>query len=292
MDVRQLIRPGIAASVLAHLTGLALILLFSEVHPLGTVTAQPITVELVTAAEAPKPPEPKQQQDLQLPKPDNAASTDQAAAPPLSTQPAEPQQSQALPQDQREAAGQPQPEPTATAATSSAETSSDATSSAATSSAATSAASAATARPAYAPAEPDLTVKYHVVLGLPENLPPPDPNADKPADGIDGRASSTADVSASVVAAFRQHLKTCLKLPASVAPSDDVMIKLRVMMTPQARLAAAPVLIEGTASMKGLELKQSAEQALLACQPYDMLPPDRYREWQVLDLAFRPHDFI
>jgi len=292
MDVRQLIRPGIAASVFAHLTGLALILLFSEVHPFGTVTARPIAVDLVTAEEAPKPPEAKQQQDLQLPKPDNAASMDQAAAPPSSAQPApaqpspaqpaEPQQSQALPQDQHDAAAKPQPEPTQAAATSSAESSS----------AAISSASAATAPAAYTPAQPDLTVKYHVVLGLPADLPPAEPAADKPADGIDARASSEADVSASVVAAFRQHLKTCLKLPASVAASDQVMIKLRVMMTPQARLAAAPVLIEGTASMKGLELKQSAVQALLACQPYDMLPPDRYREWQVLDLAFTPHDFI
>lgn len=297
MDVRQLIRPGIAASVFAHLTGLALILLFSEVHPFGTVTARPIAVDLVTAEEAPKPPEPKQQQDLQLPKPDNASSTDQAAAPPSSAQPppaqpspaqpAQPQQSQALPQDQHDAAAKPQPEPTPAAATSSA-----VSSSAATSSAAISSAWAATAPPAYTPAQPDLTVKYHVVLGLPADLPPADPAADKPGDGIDARASSEADVSASVVAAFRQHLKTCLKLPASVAASDQVMIKLRVMMTPQARLAAAPVLIEGTASMKGLELKQSAVQALLACQPYDMLPPDRYREWQVLDLAFTPHDFI
>lgn len=306
MDVRQLIRPGIAASALVHLTGLALILLFSEVHPFGTVTARPITVELVTAKEAPKPPEPKQQQQLQLPKlddvpkPDNTASTDQAAAPPSSApqpsaqaqpspaqpspaqsspaQPAEPEQSQTPPQDQPKAPEQPQSEPTPAAATSSA---------------ASSAALTATPPPAaYTPPQPDLTVKYHVMLGLPEYLPPADPAADKPGDGVDARASSAADVSANVVAAFRQHLKTCLKLPASVAPSDDVMIKLRVMMTPQGRLAAAPVLIEGTASMKGLDLKQSAVQALRACQPYDMLPPDRYREWKVLDLAFTPQDFV
>ena len=81
-------------------------------------------------------------------------------------------------------------------------------------------------------------------------------------------------------------------LPASVARSDKVFVKLRVLMTPQARLAAEPILIEGTASAKALELKRSAVQALAACQPYDMLPVDRYGEWKVLDLSFTPQDFV
>jgi len=54
MDVWQLIRPGITASTIAHLSVLALILLFSEVHPFEAVTAEPITVDLVTPEEAAK----------------------------------------------------------------------------------------------------------------------------------------------------------------------------------------------------------------------------------------------
>ncbi len=274
MDVRQLIRPGIAASIIVHLTGLALILLFSEVHPFGTVTARPIAVDLVTAMVAPKPPEPKQKQELQLPKPDVADAAEPAPTP---ATPAPSQQSQ--PSKDQSADAQPQSAPEPAAATSPPATISPP-------------AAAASVPPAYTPPEPDLTVKYHVMLGLPEALPPAGTSIDKSGDGIDANASSAANVPASVVAAFRQHLKACSKLPASVARSDNVMIKLRVMMTPQGRLAADPILIEGTASMKGLELKQSAVQALRACQPYDMLPPDRYREWKVLDLAFTPQDFV
>ena len=62
-------------------------------------------------------------------------------------------------------------------------------------------------------------------------------------------------------------------------------------MTPDGRLAAEPVLIEASASMKGPLLMQSAISALQACQPYAMLPPDRYGEWKVLDLSFTPQDF-
>jgi hypothetical protein len=36
---------------------------------------------------------------------------------------------------------------------------------------------------------------------------------------------------------------------------------------------------------------QSVLRALEACQPYLMLPADRYGEWKVLDLSFTPQDF-
>lgn len=248
MDVGQLIRPGIAASAIAHLSVLALVLLFSEVHPFGAVTAEPITVDLVTSEEVAKKPEPEEKR--QLPQPDPAELTQPPA-------PAVREDSQRRPEPQ-EAAAQPQ----------------------------------SSLQPTYRPPEPDLTVKYHVVLGLPDALPPASSSDAGPGDGVDATASGTADISSSVVAALRKHLKTCSRLPASISPSDNVMVKLRVLMTPQARLAGEPVLIEGTASMKGVQLKQSAVQALAACQPYDMLPADRYGEWKVLDLSFTPQDFV
>jgi hypothetical protein len=36
---------------------------------------------------------------------------------------------------------------------------------------------------------------------------------------------------------------------------------------------------------------QSAIAALNSCQPYAMLPSDRYGEWKVIDLSFTPEDF-
>ena len=136
--------------------------------------------------------------------------------------------------------------------------------------------------PAYRPPEPDLSVKYHVLLGLPQ---------DRPGDGFDAPAIEQADVGSSPIAEFRRHLKTCSTLPKEVAASDKVAIKLRVLMTPDGRLAAEPLLIEASASMKGPLLMQSAISALRSCQPYAMLPADKYNEWKVLDLSFTPQDF-
>ncbi len=62
-------------------------------------------------------------------------------------------------------------------------------------------------------------------------------------------------------------------------------------MTPEGRLAAEPILIEASASMKGPLLMQGAVRASAsACQPM-MLLRDRYGEWKVLDLSFTPRDF-
>ncbi|THD67219.1 MAG: hypothetical protein E7813_11980 [Bradyrhizobium sp.] len=118
-------------------------------------------------------------------------------------------------------------------------------------------------------------------LGLP---------AKEEAGGFDA-PEKTADIGTESVAEFRRRLKMCSTLPKSVAPSDAIKIVLRVFMTPDGRLAREPVLVEASASAKGPALMQSAVNALQACQPYVMLPVDKYRDWKVLDLSFTPQDF-
>ncbi len=128
------------------------------------------------------------------------------------------------------------------------------------------------------------------MLGLPPDLPADLPQA-KSGDDFDAPASKTADIASSLITEFRRHLKTCSKLPGPIAASDKVKVTLRVLMTLEGKLAAEPILIEASASAKGPALMQSAITALQACQPYAMLPTDRYGEWKVLDLSFTPQDF-
>jgi hypothetical protein len=254
----RFIRSGVAASVLAHLSILALVLIFAEVHPFGSVTAEPIAVDIVTPAQVeekkPEPPEPPKAE------PSDAFDLSSQSVPPNSPPAAAPPPKQATPRSpQQQAAAQPQPPSTSPV-------------------------------PAYVPPEPDLSVKYHVMLGLPQDLPPIAKQV-RPGDGGDDAASKAVDIASSLVTEFRRHLKTCLKLPESIAPSDKLRIVLRTFMTPEGRLATEPVLIEASASPKGPALKQSAIDALQSCQPYAMLPLDRYGEWKVLDLSFTPDDF-
>jgi hypothetical protein len=258
-----------AASAIGHLSALTMVLIFAEVHPFGSVTAEPITVDIVSPEEAAATA--KKEEPLSAPKaqPSDAFDLSSKAAASGSTEPAAPQDTAMQPQKQaalstphpikQQANAQPQPPSTSPV-------------------------------PAFVPPEPDLSIKYHVMLGLPPELPPGPPK-DRPGDGFDGSASEKAEIASSLVTEFRRHLRTCSKLPASVAPTDSVMIKLRVLMTPEGRLGAEPVVAEGSPSLKALDLGQSAIDALQACQPYTMLPADRYGEWKVLDLSFTPQDF-
>jgi len=261
MKPRLVIRTGITASAIAHLSVLMLVLFFTEVHPFSSVTAEPITVDLVSPAELTPIPT---KEEPPKPQPSDAFDLSSKSAASGSPEPAAAQAAATRPQQQA-ALSTPSPNPQPSIAP------------------------PPPTSPAYSPPEPDLSIKYHVMLGLPPDLPV-EPAKGK-SDGFDAQASKKADIDSGLVADFRRHLKTCSKLPPSIAASDNVMIKLRVRMTPEAKLAADPVLIEASASAKGPVLMKSAIAALEACQPYAMLPVQRYGEWKVLDLTFTPQDF-
>jgi hypothetical protein len=252
----RFISAGIAASAIGHLSALTMVLLLAEVRPFGSVTAEPIAVDIVSPAEAAPPANavpsrvtPTKAEEP-VPTAQPAESFDLSSKPAASGSPA--------PAAAPEAASQlQQPSPPS---------------------------------PTYIAPEPDLSIKYHVMLGLPQDMTPSLPQAGSDA-AFDEQASKAADIASSLVTEFRRRLKACSKLPATVAPSDRIKIKLRVFMTPDGRLAAEPILIEASASAKGPALMQSAISALQACQPYAMLPVDRYGEWKVLDLSFTPADF-
>jgi hypothetical protein len=261
MEVRQYIRPDVTLSAIVHLSLVACVVIYTEVRPFRSAAEKTVPVDVIIADE--KKPEPLPTPE---PSPDFPAKPAAAApaAPPAASLPPPQQASRA---NRLEALAQPQPQAPVPAGT-----------------------PAPSASRGYTPPEPDLTIKYHVMLGLPADMPAGVSAGDQRGEGGDTGPASD-NLASSMVDALRRHLKTCSKLPAALSPSDNVVVKLRVQMTPDGRLAAEPALIEGTASMKGVQLMQGAVAALTACQPYAMLPADRYGEWKVLDLSFTPQDF-
>jgi len=278
-----LIRSGFAASAIGHLSVVAVVLIFAEVHPFGSVTAEPIAVDIVApdevAEKRPEPPPTPSLPDLSL-FANDAASGSTAPAPAAAEGPAAQPQKQAAPStprpDRQQAVAppqsQPQPQPRLQQPQSQSQP------------------ALMPPAPAYTAPEPDLSIKYHVMLGLPPSPPPSLPQS-KPGDGFDAAATIKADIASSLVAEFRRHLRTCSKLPESIAASDAIKIKLRVFMKLDGNLASDLILTEASASMNGPALMQSAIKALQDCQPYAMLPADRYGEWKILDLSFTPGDF-
>lgn len=299
MEPRKIIRTDIAASAIAHLTLVALIIVISEVHPFHSAPPETVAVDIVTPEQVKqeeakaeekaeeeakaKPPEPLP--ELRLPKLDLNDKADAALKPapkekapqssPQKQASHEQQQKQPQPQSSQVSPQQPPPQPQAQQpppATPQPQA----------------------ALPAYRVPEPDVTVKYGVMLGLPPELPlqPKDAPKDAPSDdGGDAKDSIGARLPPEVIAELRRHLRSCSKLPAGVASTDAVRIRLRAVLATDGTLARPPILIEAPPSTKGVAIVKSAMSALQDCQPYKMLPVDRYEEWKVMDLSFTPGDF-
>jgi hypothetical protein len=284
-------RLGAAASIIGHLAVLTLGLLFADAHPFDSMPTEAISVDIVAPEEAKALSKPADlTKPVELPQPDPIDFSQLLPQQPGSQAPQPKSQTAAAP------AAPPPPPPAAPQATASPQSAKpqDAKPQDAKPQGAEALQSMlspqAPSQPASQPPsplapEPDITVKYGVMLGLPSG------KENSEYNGIDAPAFDTAKIQTEDIAAFRRHLKTCSSLPASVAPTDKVRIVLRVLLSRDGTLAAEPALLEASASVKGPVLMQKAMAALQACQPYTMLPADKYKEWKVLDLSFTPQDF-
>ena len=75
MNLRRIIPTDITLSAIVHLSLVALLLLFSEVHEFGSVTAEPIEVNIVAPQDVPQTPAPdKQPEPGPTPTPRSATS--------------------------------------------------------------------------------------------------------------------------------------------------------------------------------------------------------------------------
>lgn len=271
-------RTGAAISVAAHVAALTAWLLLAGVRPFEPTTAEAITIDIVTPEEAPPlPKEPdydfptldekaqettrEKSQEQAAQKPQEPARQQAEPPPPAPSEASKPKQDAkqaALQQqpDQPKPAPQPQPQPQQQAQPQQ--------------------------HQEVPTAAPDITSQFGMMFTL------PDAGA---AGDFDAKATAKANISREDAAALRAHLKTCSILPRSVAPSDSVSVVLRVAFRRDGTLAAEPLLIEASASEKGPALMKGAMDALAKCQPYAMLPPDRYDQWRMLDLSFSPKDF-
>ncbi len=92
--------------------------------------------------------------------------------------------------------------------------------------------------------------------------------------------------------AFRERVSSCSALPAGIDPNDKVSVKLRISFNRDGTLASPPRLLEPNASSKQKALLQSATEALERCQPFTMLPPEKYKQWKTFDVFIMPLNFF
>jgi hypothetical protein len=89
-------------------------------------------------------------------------------------------------------------------------------------------------------------------------------------------------------APFRQRVGACSNAPEGVEPDDKFSIKIRISFNRDGTLASPPRLLVPTPSAKQRALMESAVEALQTCQPFSMLPPEKYKQWKTMVLYVTP----
>jgi hypothetical protein len=87
---------------------------------------------------------------------------------------------------------------------------------------------------------------------------------------------------------FRRVVSACSPPVPSVSPREQVSIRIRVFLNRDGTLTKAPLLREANPSDKQEAMMQSFVAGLEKCQPYTMMPPEKYAQWKVIDLVVFP----
>jgi hypothetical protein len=90
--------------------------------------------------------------------------------------------------------------------------------------------------------------------------------------------------------AFRERVSSCAPLPPGIDGSDKINVGVRIFLNRDGTLARTPQLLEGNLSAKQQALFQNFVSGLEKCQPYTMLPVDKYKQWKMLDVMVYPID--
>jgi colicin import membrane protein len=103
---------------------------------------------------------------------------------------------------------------------------------------------------------------------------------------------TAAQLSQTEIDALRRRLAQCWSPPVGAADGGRIQVVLRVQFKPDGSLAGLPQPVAGSASPLGPAMAESAKRALLTCQPFTMLKPEHYKQWQDMEITFDPRDMF
>ena len=88
-------------------------------------------------------------------------------------------------------------------------------------------------------------------------------------------------------------VQDCWSVPVGLRNAANLVVTLRVELSPHGRLVDVPRLIEpqGALSSEQTQAFESARRALIACQPYQ-LPKEKYESWNTMEVVFNPKKMV
>jgi len=152
-------------------------------------------------------------------------------------------------------------------------------------------------RPKPEPPQPQFSVDS--VLALLDSrapktpAPPQAPVAETVTKGLGAQNASTLDLRDALLSQIRE----CWNVPVGAPTPEKLIVQVRVFLARDGSLAQPPLLEPQTrvAAASNPYMRTAAEAALRAvnvCEPYRLLPPDRYDSWREIVMTFDPSRMI
>ena len=95
-------------------------------------------------------------------------------------------------------------------------------------------------------------------------------------------------ISATIVDALRQKFSECWSIPPSVREAG-VSVDVSFDLDKQGRVVGQPIVTGGDSDSPLFQTAGlAARSAVMTCQPFDWLPPDRFDLWKNIEWTFKP----
>lgn len=108
------------------------------------------------------------------------------------------------------------------------------------------------------------------------------------AQGRGDPAGRDSRITANEIDAFRAQVSRCWTPPVGGLGGDAIIVKLRIALNEDGTLGSPPSLANDFPSPFFRPAADSAVRAIMQCQPYRMLPPEKYSQWRDMLLTFDP----
>ncbi|HEY0331760.1 MAG TPA: protein TolA [Rhodopseudomonas sp.] len=103
---------------------------------------------------------------------------------------------------------------------------------------------------------------------------------------------TAATLSQSELDALRARLTQLWNVQAGTERPEELIVDIRIRLTPERRLAAAPEIVSRGSSPRYQAAAEAAMRAVLQGQPYDMLQPGSYDQWKDMIVTFDPRQMF
>jgi hypothetical protein len=147
------------------------------------------------------------------------------------------------------------------------------------------------------PPQPQFNVDSVLALldsRAPKSAPQRDaPVAETATKGLGAQNASTLDLRDALLAQIRE----CWNVPVGAPTPEKLIVQVRVFLARDGSLAQPPLLEPQTRAAAASDpyMRTAAEAALRAvnvCEPYKLLPADRYEAWREIVMTFDPRRMV